>query len=111
METFNEYQEFTKSLAVYNEMVILEGAEIVEGGREVPASFALPYLYPLLALGEEMGEVQGKIAKFIRKSSKGMHLPEQVTDLREAVGYELGDLLYQVSETAYPHSCSRYPVA
>ena len=42
----NDYQEWTKTTAVY------------------PSDFALMYL--LLGLGSEVGEVQGKIKKFIR---------------------------------------------
>ena len=93
MQTFNEYQEFTKSKAVYNESVWLHHTH-----RETnPADIVvMNYMYPLLALGEEAGEVQGKVAKFIRKSKNEVNIPQ----LREDVKKELGDLLYQVSECA-----------
>ena len=55
---------------------------------------SLHYLYPVLALAEEAGEVAGKVAKYIRKSDTDYHT------LREAVGKELGDVLYQLSEAA-----------
>lgn len=59
--------------------------------------------YPLVALGEEVGEVMGKIAKYGRK--KGMSIEEVIIDisnsypdameLREAVLKEMGDVLWQ----------------
>lgn len=59
--------------------------------------------YPLIALGEEVGEVLGKIAKHGRK--KSMSVEEVIIDikskypdameLREAVKKELGDVLWQ----------------
>lgn len=59
--------------------------------------------YPLIALGEEVGEVMGKIAKYGRK--KSMSVEEVIIDikskypdaleLREAVKKELGDVLWQ----------------
>lgn len=90
MQTFNQYQEFTKSLAAYNDDVVLF---IDNGAGEI----AMPYMYPALALSEEAGEVAGKIAKYIRKSKT-----EYVSydDLRAAIGKELGDVAYQLSETA-----------
>ena len=93
MQTFNEYQEFTKSKAVYNENVWLHYTH-----RETnPADIVvMNYMYPLLALGEEAGEVQGKVAKFIRKSTQGVDVPQLKADVKK----ELGDLLYQVSECA-----------
>lgn len=61
--------------------------------------------YPLIALGEEVGEVMGKIAKYGRK--KGMSVEEVIIDirskypdameLREAVMKEMGDVLWQWS--------------
>lgn len=93
MKTFDDYQQFTKSKAVYNESVWLHHTH-----RETnPADIVvMNYMYPLLALGEEAGEVQGKVAKFIRKSKNEVNIPQ----LREDVKKELGDLLYQVSECA-----------
>ena len=59
--------------------------------------------YPLIALGEEVGEVMGKIAKFGRKNN--MSVEEVIIDiknkypdameLREAVKKEMGDVLWQ----------------
>ena len=65
--------------------------------------------YPLIALGEEVGEVMGKIAKFGRKNN--MSVEEVIIDiknkypdameLREAVKKEMGDVLWQWSVLAY----------
>lgn len=90
METFNEYQAFTKSLATYNEAIemFVEG----EGYSE-----QLNYLYPVLAIAEEAGEVAGKLAKYVRKS---LNNEVDSVQLRQDVGKELGDLLYQLSEAA-----------
>lgn len=60
--------------------------------------------YPLIALGEEVGEVMGKIAKFGRKNNMSVEQvinaianpqPSAVQELREQVGKELGDVLWQ----------------
>jgi NTP pyrophosphatase (non-canonical NTP hydrolase) len=96
MNQFNEYQEFTKSLAVYNEAVVLLSPQ---DQATLPRPTVMSFMYPLLALGEEAGEVQGKVAKFIRKSAQGV-TEEQLETLRTDVAKELGDLMYQVSETA-----------
>lgn len=59
--------------------------------------------YPLLALGEEVGEVNGKIAKYCRKNGyatdrtlaeiRAQH--PSAKELREAVKKELGDVIWQ----------------
>lgn len=95
MNTFNEYQQFTNSLAVYNEDVALWG-DAADVGVE------MKFLYPVLALSEEAGEVAGKVAKFVRKS-KGMSTPDlrqALDDLCPAVLKELGDVAYSLSEVA-----------
>lgn len=88
MKTFNEYQEFTKSIASYNTEVVLLGPN---------SDHYMPFLYPVLACAEEAGEVAGKLAKFVRKSASGEVDFEQ---LRQDMKKELGDLQYQVSEAA-----------
>lgn len=64
-------------------------------GHEVPESYELspPAIYPFLGLAEETGEVMGKLAKVFR----GDHAEID----QEAIAYELGDVLWQLSE------CSR----
>lgn len=85
MQTFKQYQEFTKSKAKYNEEVFYKIGEEYHQA---------PWTYPAMALAEEAGEVAGKIAKYVRKKDT------DVNALRDAVGKELGDTLYQLSETA-----------
>lgn len=60
--------------------------------------------YPLVALGEEVGEVMGKIAKFGRKNDMSVEevidaianpQTSAVQELREAVQKEMGDVLWQ----------------
>lgn len=85
MNEFNTYQAFTESLACYNEDVFYKIND--EYHRA-------PWTYPATALAEEAGEVSGKIAKYVRKSDTDFQT------LRTAVAKELGDVLYQLSETA-----------
>lgn len=56
------------------------------GGNYIP-------MYPVLALGEEAGELQGKIAKAVRDGA-------DYHDLREMVKKELGDVLWNLSAIA-----------
>lgn len=93
MKTFNEYQEFTQSLAAYNEAVWLHNVYKADNVSEIQG---MQFMYPLLGLAEEAGEVAGKVAKFIRKSRTEVDFLK----LREDVKKELGDVAYQLSETA-----------
>lgn len=64
--------------------------------------------YPFLALGEEVGEVMGKLAKFIRKNGGNLssvlddisypdiELNSDHFELRMQVKKELGDVLWQL---------------
>lgn len=88
---FNEYQKVAHSTAVYNEGVELRISDEMGG-----MYLEFPFMYPLLALGEEVGEVQGKIAKFIRKSKT----ESDTEKLSNDVALELGDVLWQLSEVA-----------
>ena len=99
MKTFEEYQAFTKSLATYNTDVIMEAVDRTDFALPAVTEYWMPYMYPVLAIGEEAGEVLGKVAKFIRKSNAGV-TDEQIMQLRMDVAKELGDVLYQVSEAA-----------
>jgi NTP pyrophosphatase (non-canonical NTP hydrolase) len=77
-------------MAVYNEDVWLHYTVPDRGIT------GMPWSYPAFAIAEEAGEVCGKIAKFIRKSKT----EADTEKLRMDVGKELGDLLFQLSETA-----------
>lgn len=93
MHLFDQYQEFTKSKARYNMDIWLHNVH----RESVPSQIVvLNYMYPVLAIAEEAGEVVGKVAKFIRKSKQSA----DVEQLREDIKKELGDVLFQVSETA-----------
>lgn len=94
MRTFNAYQEFTNRLACYNNDVFVE----VDN-----ALVDIGFMYPVAALAEEAGEVNGKVAKFIRKS-KTMNTAEvsvAYEQLQQDVLKELGDVAYQLSECAW----------
>lgn len=78
----NEYMEYAKMTAV----------------------FGCPD-YPLVAMGEEVGEVMGKIAKFGRKNDmpvvavirfiNEVHADAKGLELRAAVFKEMGDVMWQ----------------
>lgn len=94
IDSLDEYQRRTQDTAVYPGQGTFGGA-----------------MYAVMALNEEAGEVAGKIAKFIRKSSGWDELlaygssydfynefyPEE---LIVAVSKELGDVLYQAARVA-----------
>ncbi len=72
--TLNEYQEDAKQYALYPK----------------------GWTYPALALSEEVGEVSGKLAKFVRKN----HTDVLDDEVKEAVALELGDVLWQLAALA-----------
>ena len=94
ISSFDEYQRRTQDTAVYPDQGTFGGA-----------------MYAVTALNEEAGEVAGKVAKFIRKSSGWDELltygngsdfynefyPEELV---LAVSKELGDVLYQAARVA-----------
>ena len=85
---FNEYQDRAIRFAQYPITATVESTSSVE---------LLPYLYPVLALAEEVGEVSGKVAKYVRKQD---YSEETYQALRLAVLDELGDVLWQLSAVA-----------
>ena len=94
IDSFDKYQRRTQDTAVYPGQGTFGGA-----------------LYAAMALNEEAGEVAGKVAKFIRKSSGWDALltyghdsdpynepyPEELV---LSVSKELGDVLYQAARVA-----------
>lgn len=105
---FNQYQDFTDTTAQYNEEVYAyvpsrtaEG-ELIEYDLQ---GLRMSWMYPAMALAEEAGEVAGKIAKFIRKRD------DDVDTLRENVKKELGDVLYQLAQTARQFNLSLEEIA
>ena len=94
INTFDAYQVRTQDTAVYPEQGSFGGA-----------------MYAIAALNEEAGEVAGKVAKFIRKSSGwdelltygvgyAINTESYPEDLVLAVSKELGDVLYQAARVA-----------
>ena len=94
INTFDEYQFRTQDTAVYPNQGSFGGA-----------------MYAVTALNEEAGEVAGKVAKFIRKSSGwdelltygggyAINTESYPEDLVLAVSKELGDVLYQAARVA-----------
>src|SRR6185369_2392250 len=104
MLTFNEYQEKTKETAVYHESIadlLIPALRLYKPTANeqltneviLKVEKILNLSYVGLGLGE-VGEIQGKIKKIIRDSG-GVITPE----VKKAIGKELGDLLWYVSET------------
>lgn len=73
--TFNEYQKFTATTAIYDRARGLE--------------------YTILGLAGEAGEVAGKLSKVIRDNDGKLN-----EETRMALGKELGDVLWFISEAA-----------
>ncbi len=73
----NEYQKKAIETAVY------------------PENYKI--IYPALGLGEEAGEVMGKIKKWLRGDDGG---DEISSERREALKYELGDVLWYLATLA-----------
>lgn len=72
----NEYQALARKTAIYP--------------QPTGEGFSM---YPFLALGEEAGEVLGKVAKHVRDG-----VPMEI--VKEQVKLELGDVLWQLSNCA-----------
>lgn len=92
----NEYQDFTDTTAMYNTNIYAYVPHAFADGSVADdlKGVQMSWLYPALALGEEAGEVLGKIAKYVRKGDS------DEDGLREVVNKELGDVLYQVAQLA-----------
>lgn len=72
METFDEYEAFTNSVAIY------------------PNS-ETDFIYPLLGLNGEAGEVADKVKKILRKDY------ELTKNVKRDIVLELGDVLYYIT--------------
>ena len=97
--TFNEYQQFTKSVAIYEKSIdtlfpvgTLPNTNKVN--KQLIANRLLKLGYVALGLGES-GEVQGKVKKLIRDTNGQITL-----ETVEAIVKELGDQLWYISELA-----------
>ena len=94
IDSLDEYQRRTQDTAVYPDQGTFGGA-----------------MYAATALNEEAGEVAGKVAKFIRKSSgwdalltygdgSDFYNEPYPEELLLSVSKELGDVLYQAARVA-----------
>lgn len=83
---FDEYQAIARTTAIY------------------PSEFKI--LYPALGLGNEAGEVQGKLKKVLRDNN-GAFNEEQIAAIKD----ELGDVLWYVSALANDLQISLQEVA
>lgn len=82
-----EYQKATKEFASYP-----YGSFNRLGETEGECNKAA-WIYPVMALGEEAGEVQGKFAKAIRDSD-GIITEERAKEIKK----ELGDVCWMISQ-------------
>ncbi len=62
-------------------------------------------LYPVLGLGDESGEVLGKVKKRFRDDGSGNPITDEVLlkddEFKDMLTKELGDILWYISETAF----------
>ena len=90
---FDTYQAEATKTAVYPKIVVIEA-----DGTQNDAD----YVYPAMGLGNEGGEVLGKLKKIVR-DHQGRYKDEdgQIYDMaQELVAAELGDVLWYLSEIA-----------
>lgn len=80
MLSFNDYQKKAHVTADYP-------------SSEIGGAVKVDYVYPVLGLAEEAGEVAGKFAKAVRDSN-GFISPERKTEIEK----ELGDVLWFLAE-------------
>lgn len=85
--SFSEYQEFTKSLAFYPILGVT-----YDGGKTWKQ---IPWGYPALGLGGEIGEILEKLKKAIRD-----HAAEPSEDYRKTIKKEIGDAQWYLAELA-----------
>lgn len=80
MLTINDYQKKAHETADYP-------------SGEIGGAVKVDYLYPVMGLSEEAGEVAGKFAKAVRDSN-GFISPERKTEIEK----ELGDVMWFIAE-------------
>ena len=71
------------------------------------AAYGKQHAYPFLALSEEVGELNGKLAKLVRKENRSpdeiimaLHHNTFQPEVLEGIQKELGDVLWQVAACA-----------
>lgn len=92
--TFDEYQKFCRTTAVYPP-VYLHRAVVTQNQIDEDVSRKLGFVYPMLGLAGECGEVAEKLKKVIRDYN-GIITDEYL----EKITKELGDILWYVSSVS-----------
>lgn len=90
---FDTYQEEAGKTAIYPKIIVVDN-----DGNHNDAD----YIYPAMGLGNEAGEVLGKLKKIVR-DHQGKYKEEdgKIYDMaQEMVAAELGDVLWYLAETA-----------
>lgn len=85
---FDEYQRRAHETAVYPEMEIIGARDMILDGR-------VDYLYPMLGLSGEVGEVAELLKKAVRD-----HAGRIDHERKSKLEKELGDVLWYVAELA-----------
>lgn len=94
---FNEYQRMAKMTDVYSKN-IAEGYE----GEDIKAKYRL--YYTLFGLCSEVGELQGKIKKIIRKDEPGKCYLDEIQK-------EIGDIMWYIAQICTELGLSMHGVA
>lgn len=91
---FDIYQEEASKTAIYPKIIVVDS-----DGNQNDAD----YIYPAMGLGNEAGEVLGKLKKIVR-DHQGRYKVDSTGEIyemaQELVAAELGDVLWYLAETA-----------
>ena len=88
---FNEYQEKASKVAIYPDCAIMTGDKTIRRA---------PYLYPVMGLCGEAGELANKVKK-IARDKKGLYKDqngEVLPDIKEAMKGEISDVLWYIQQ-------------
>lgn len=89
MNNMDDYQRWTRETAIYPSAKVREDESDSRGQPQIDAAMN----YVILKLLSEVGEMAGKLGKYYRDAT-------DPTKLREALIYELGDVLWYVARCA-----------
>lgn len=89
--------------------------EMAHGTSKNTSIMGSKLLYPVLGLGDESGEVLGKVKKRFRDDGSGNPITDEVllkdVEFKDMLQKELGDILWYVSETAFQFGISLEDIA
>lgn len=91
---FNEYQKAAHKTAIYPEVSLERLEKTNNPAVSLVNTYSLKWVYPLLGLANESGEVLGKAKKLLR-DNEGIGSSGVI----DAIGKELGDVLWYLAET------------